>query len=275
MHHRPLSLITTLAVLSFGCAGAKPVDIGENTPAKTGESLSDYAATWDGFLEDWTFASGSDRIRLTLDKDGNGTLEAGDDVDYGTPQADVLYAQPTYYAQERPFRTLYEGFKYTVLAANVADKRLQLGVDGYEIFSSWCPLETSYLEEPPPPPDPHNPIFFQMPMNPPGTYVCNDGTIDGTIDANSATFARPGGTCNLDHPDGSQTTVDCGQEIYCAFAGAPCTCTESGCSVVPESSGFENALDGALDNSNTFTGTLVFFDVTSGNQRVTVHLERQ
>jgi hypothetical protein len=32
---------------------------------ETGERLSDYAASWDGYAEAFNFASGSDRVRLT------------------------------------------------------------------------------------------------------------------------------------------------------------------------------------------------------------------
>lgn len=274
MDHRQFTLSAVLIAATFGCAGGKPVDIGENNPAKTGERLSDYAASWDGFVEAYNFASGSDRVRVTLDESGNGTLELGEDVDYGTPQAGVAYAPPATLSPGPPVRTLREGYPYTVLAASVEASRLELAVDGFELYGDWCALQTPSLEVPPPmPPMQLHAGGVPAPMDPPGTYVCNDGTLAG----DDVRSVKSGSSCALHDADGNEIgDADCTQAVYCAYTGAPCTCTETECSVTEETENFEDRLDGALDDENTFTGTLVFADdSTTGNTRVTVHLVRQ
>src|SRR5205823_5394415 len=64
------------AGIPLGCSGGS-VNIG-NTNA-VGSKLSDYAASWDGYAEAYTFMpDSSDRVRLTISADGHGTVEVGD-----------------------------------------------------------------------------------------------------------------------------------------------------------------------------------------------------
>ncbi|HEY4392953.1 MAG TPA: hypothetical protein VGP64_02775, partial [Polyangia bacterium] len=79
---KKISLLSPALVLSAAgflgaCSGNTPVNIGNTS--MIGAQLSDYAASWDGFAETYTFSpDGSDRVRLTLDASGQGTLEIGD-----------------------------------------------------------------------------------------------------------------------------------------------------------------------------------------------------
>lgn len=46
--------------------------------------MSDYAGVWDGYAEAFTRNDGTDRIRITLDSQGMGTLNDGDPSDADT-----------------------------------------------------------------------------------------------------------------------------------------------------------------------------------------------
>src|SRR5450432_936374 len=73
---RALVALLCGAGFSAACSGGGAVNIG-NT-AVIGSQLSDYAASWDGYAEAYTFMpDGSDRVRLTIDANGQGTLEVG------------------------------------------------------------------------------------------------------------------------------------------------------------------------------------------------------
>ena len=63
---RALLALLCSAGTPLACSGGGAVNIG-NTNA-VGSQLSDYAATWDGYAEAYTFMpDGSDRVRLTID----------------------------------------------------------------------------------------------------------------------------------------------------------------------------------------------------------------
>ena len=78
-----MKTFTPFVLVAFGlfggaCSNSDPAG-GEDDPEKTGATLGDYAASWEGHVEAYTFPSGSDRVRLTLDSSGNGTLVLGED----------------------------------------------------------------------------------------------------------------------------------------------------------------------------------------------------
>lgn len=256
MHLRQLMLIN--ALFAAGCASGKPVDIGENTSAKTGEKLSDYAASWDGYAEAYNLPSGSDRVRMTLDEHGNGTVKLGEDVDYGAPQADVGYAAPAGFNELNPVpvltQALAEGFAYSAIAATVQDERLQFGADGNELYQSWCELQTDY------PPNPATP----------GEDTCEP----------SSGFGWDGSEC-LVSPNGDSilsAPIDCYKAALCEQPGQPCTCTSAGCTVLLETTLAQapNRVDGALsDGGDSFTGTLVLKIDEYNESRITIHLTRQ
>src|SRR4051812_34615530 len=77
---RNVLLLVALAS-PFACSSAtsrtseEPIDIAKG---RIGERLEDYAAHWEGYAEANSFADGSDKVRITLDASGDGTLEIGD-----------------------------------------------------------------------------------------------------------------------------------------------------------------------------------------------------
>ncbi|HTQ02403.1 MAG TPA: hypothetical protein VMI54_01055 [Polyangiaceae bacterium] len=251
MHHRHYAVLALLASASFGCSGGKPVDIGEDA---AGAKLADYAANWDGYAENYNFASGSDRVRVSLDANGRGRLEVGADVDYGTPQADVGYAPPPNGQFEGlgPPRTLFEGYPYSIVGAQVQADRLQFGADGYELFKPWCELQTGYS----------NP---GLPY-----YTCDPGTQLSSVSADST-------QCTEMTSSGSES-VDCYKWELCAQFGRPCTCSSSSCTVDLETSldETENLVDVALtDAGNSLTGTLVLLVDDFTTEQIQIYLVRQ
>jgi hypothetical protein len=76
MDHTRYSSLGLLSVMCvFGCNSAKPVDVGDTEVL--GEQLSDYAGSWEGYIEAATWSDGSDAVRIKLDAQGGGVFEIG------------------------------------------------------------------------------------------------------------------------------------------------------------------------------------------------------
>ncbi|HVZ85974.1 MAG TPA: hypothetical protein VHG72_03345 [Polyangia bacterium] len=251
---RPYHRLAALCALALAPACSKttdgPVNIG-NTQA-IGAQLSDYTANWDGYVEAYTFMSGSDRLRVTIAADGSGTVRAGD-IDVIAPPTDPNVGYPPGPMDPVPNR-LREGFLYPIRAVQVQADRIQFGIDQDEIYAAWCALQTPVLRSSP---DAGADA---------AVYGClpNLGYIGGSTD------------CALLEPDGTQQPVDC---VKLAMCEGPqiCSCTATACSLwqhVAADAGLADYLDeidGALDSTgNTLVGTLVM-----GTTRVTIHLQKQ
>lgn len=242
---RSLSLAVVLCTAGhFACSGDNPVNIGETSVV--GSQLSDYAATWDGFAEAFHFwPDGSDRVRLTIDDSGQGTLEIGDSA-LLAPPTDPNVGYPAILYPSTVGNTtgtgseisLAEGFLYSIHAATVATNRIQLGADPTELFAPWCQLQTSY--------DWNDPTIGSS------GYYCVPRFVSANLD--------PATGCSENLPDGTTVTVDCGKFNEC-FMSAVCACTSTGCTgnTVPPGSPVSQyfELDGALDSTGTtLTATL-------------------
>jgi hypothetical protein len=230
--------LVVAATSALACSSGDPVNIGENHQGKTGESLSDYGAFWDGYVEAVQFSSGSGRLRLQLDEEGHGYLELGD-IPLLAPATDpdVPYA-PEPFLGDSPNHYLQEGFRYTVLDTAVEAKRLRLSVAVNEIYGSWCELQTSY-----PRTDPSQELPF------------------GCIPP-SSTGGRRDGHCYVGNPDDpeNRTEVGCTQFEYCTGAAERqiCACTAGGCAARDNRT---LTLDAALAaNGTELTGTFVWND---------------
>jgi hypothetical protein len=245
MMQTKLILIAAGALASLACSGGDPVNIGENNPVKTGELLSDYAATWDGYVETYQFQSGSDRVRLTLDENGVGLLEVGDvpllpaptdpHVGYASAGEDPNWIAPFW---------IHEGFRYSVTDATVENSRMQLAVHNDEVFNAWCELQTSF------------------PGSEPGSYSCLP----------AGNYGKTGDECSYVTPADTQVSVDCGKVVLCMQV---CECDATGCTAPGT---VETLLDGSLaDDGETLVGTLLIKSLTDGvdTERLTVRLERQ
>jgi hypothetical protein len=252
-----------VAASMLACSGGGPVSLGNNA-AKTGETLSDYGASWDGYIEATMLASGSDRIRLQLDETGNGWLQLGD-IPLVDPPTDpnAPYPNDPNYPQFFPFGEpddfVHEGFRYTVKNAVVEEKRIRISIASYEFYNQWCELQTSYPNS-----DPNgSPAYACAPPSSTG-FQSNGNCYIGTpvIDP-----SLPHGTNAVPGPN--STEVNCTQFNYCEgpVGKTPCTCSADGCVSTDNT---VLTLDAALDNNGEdLTGTLV------DSYDYTVRLSRQ
>jgi hypothetical protein len=247
MNVKRIAIIIATTFGAAACGAQDPVDLGHDEPAKTGEFLSDYAASWDGYVEAYAFASGTDRVRLVLDENGEGYLQLGD-VPLLDPPSDPDVGYPPGVDYSFPAASLagtMEGFQYTALAASVQNRRIQFAVYGQELYADWCALQTSYYQ----------PMESQAGE---AIYSC--------IPEGGVSF---GDECSVEG-----IPFDCDKVGICVSRSA-CTCDADGCSapapMVESVTAFPTHLDGALDNAGkTLVGTLVL-----DGMRLNIRLERQ
>ena len=238
------SLVLPLVLVLSACS-SDPVDIGDDRVVKTGEKLSDYAAVWEGYAEAYTFWAESDRIRITLDENGEGTLEVGEappippatNPDVGYPEEDLGHPSA---GATGPSIELRSGFSYTILGATVEARRLRLGISLLELYTDWCEMQTPYFDE-------ESSTYHCLPVS--------SGGFDGS-------------RCYLDDPEtGDPIYADCAKIGMCS-TGRVCSCTAEGCTALSEPPRVR--LDAALERDGAeLEGTLT----VGGN--VTVRMTRQ
>lgn len=242
MNVSKLVLMLCLATSAAACSSDSEVDIGDGS---TSQGLSAYADSWDGYAEAFQFADGSDRVRLTLDENGEGVLRLGDSPLRPTPElgdaAPPLAQAPTDYAFS--------------LQAVLEDGRLRFDVDDWQPYKSWCELQT--------------PVAYSAEY--PGIYSCFRRV---------AVEPQEDGTCKT--LDSSHDIVPCNNVYVCSGF---CACTEESCtaSVLYPSASLQvsssppptvepSKFDGSLSASgDELTGTLLLLADT----RVLVKLKRQ
>jgi hypothetical protein len=254
--------ISLLALVSgiAACSGSDDkVDIGDRNVAEIGSKLTDYAGAWDGYAEAYEFPSGSDRVRITLDGNGNGSVEFGDvpplvmstDPQIGFPPIDwetelLSISGLAQDAGAMPFR---EGFEYTVADSTLEERRFRFGVEMGEIIAPWCAMQTSYAQQ--------------------GSgYLC----------APEPRAYHP--TCTVSEVQNgnpTQVAADCDWAAHCRFEH--CACDASGCSANPELGAAK--FDSTLENGGSdLVGTLSFPTVLPDGSlravttRLTVRLTR-
>ncbi len=270
-NERALTLVALLCSAGppLACSGGGAVNIG-NTSA-IGSQLSDYAATWDGYAEAYTFTpDGSDRVRLTIAANGQGTFQVGNAALLPAPtDPNVGYPAGQPDPKEGPNEGLSGGVLYPVYAAQVQENRIQAGLKPNDYYGAWCALQTPYY------------VLDGYVgtgdggMVPNFVYSCMPGAGGGTSEVGGVQQC----TVQSQSIDGSfsDQPVDCGKFALCLHN--VCACTASSCAasspVVPAGtlpSGYPVELDAALDSTGkTLTGTLAL----STDLRVTVVLTKQ
>jgi len=272
-----LAALLFLGGISLACSSSGPVSIG-NTQA-IGAKLSDYAASWDGYAEAYAFMpSGSDRVRLTIDANGQGTLRFGDGVLFPPPSdPNVGYPPPNVVVDagqnfdQYVVYTPSEGFIYPIYAAQVQTNRIQMGANINDLYDGWCAIQTPFL-------------WYTVQTTQQEGGVADGGGDGGGLGVSlyaclpyfpiSDCLVAGVSRCCLIEPNGINDPVDC-QIISLCSPGGVCSCTAAGCTghVVPAGTPLNDypvELDAALDSTGTtLTGTLVL----SGS-RITVRLQK-
>jgi hypothetical protein len=271
---RALVALLCGAGFSAACSGGGAVNIGNTTVV--GSQLSDYAASWDGYAEAYTFMpDGSDRVRLTIDANGQGTLEVGNaallppptDPNVGYPPGLVIDSP-----ELAPALTgqLVEGFLFPIYATRVQADRIQLGAQSTDLYAAWCALQTPIPS-------------YETTITPDGGIPTS---ISGASDAgvvstfytcapNLPSMISPTTGCVLINPDQTTIPIDCGKFALCE-GSLGCQCNASGCASEQVAAGtpvgnYGTELDGTLDSTGTtLTGTL-----NLDGTRVTVVLQKQ
>lgn len=202
------------------CSDNGTVDIGNN--GKTGASLVDYVDSWDGYTEAQQFVFDSDRVRLKLTGDGQGTVVLGEAQTY--PAAtDPNVGYPTnedamsVIVKQNMFRA---GFEYPVHGVKVEASRIRFTVSTNDFYKTWCELQT--------------------PVNSgqDGIYFCGPNGYRG----------NPDGTCvSLDTAAGPGAPINCVKAALCT-GQRTCACTATSCTSNGE---FSTQFDAALREQGT------------------------
>jgi hypothetical protein len=219
--------------------GASDATVGTTGIAATADASASVPTAangaWTGYIENWTFPSGSDALMLGLASEPDGGL-TGYAIFGGLP----FYSAPTDPSVGYP-NTLpdagyvsnsLEGFRYTLLDPTMAAGHLRATVDPNELYAQWCAIQ---------PPTPQ-------------------GTLEGGVPVAYSCFPPPTSTpCAPQFTDGCYTLPDGGvvpnnhlKLVLCLELGA-CNCTAAGCAGAPSTSLV--VLDVQTDGANA-TGTV-------------------
>ena len=200
------------------CSDGGSVDLGHNV----GSQLSDYAASWDGYTEAYSFYDGSDRVRITLDASGQGTLVAGTQA----APPPLMPDDPSFTAMDALVTgVVVPGLPYLIEGAHVQEQRIQLSINLKEQFRQWCSAQAP---------------------------IC-DGQSCGCLPSPTypSVSCFQGGTCTAPNPTTGQT--DTFSQTRFVLCGT-CSCTAAGCSIGEATT----LLDAALENGGTqLVGTLL------------------
>jgi hypothetical protein len=245
-------LVVTTVALVAGCTGKKldvggnaggagpattgggPVSTGGGSPG-TGGSTSGgqpgrgwpsedecaggaqlpIVGTWQGYVENFEFFSGSDAVDLVISHAnasnvcGKLTFGMGTppppptDPDVGYPPGEFDGGAP--FPPSREVRG-FEGVPMTLLEGHVSDPRLQFKTTTSELWRAWCELQTPYRQE-----APGEESYMCVPFAHQYRYSPDTG-------------------CIIDSPSGG-VPVDCGKLVLCSHG--ICFCTASGCTADP------------------------------------------
>ncbi len=187
---------------------------------------------WEGYVEAYTFASGSDRVRLVLDSaTGDGPRTGTVTFGMGTPPAPATDPLVGYPPGGRLYeQRFFEGFAYPLESGTRTGRRTQVGWSLNSMWEAWCQLQTPYEQE--------------------GSWNC--------LPYGSAylTEYSEGGFCAYGVPhEETFVPVDCGQLGLC-IERPVCTCTAAGCNYWPVAG---SSMDFTA-SGDTATGTLLLLD---------------
>lgn len=223
----PLLTIT----LALGCSSS-PENLGDGEVTVDKAELGSYAAAWDGYVEAYSFPSGTDRVHVTLDANGHGSFRVGDgplsppptDPSVGYPEA--LREAPDVGSVVDYTTRIYDGIAYPVDNTRIESERIRFNFEPHSAFTAWCELQTPTLD----------------PGATPAVFSC----------APSA-WGYNGTSCTVSVPGNFEEPFDCGKLNIC---NSGCSCDATSCTSRAAYSAIE--LDAALDDSgHNLVGTLL------------------
>lgn len=240
-HLRPtLFVLGSLVLGQLGCSTDSTVELA----GPQGAALKDYAAAWDGHAEAYSFDTtngGTDRVRITVNSDGTGTLRVGD-IPLYPPATNFDVGYPV---GANASWNLFAGVTYPLHSVRVEKDRLRFTVERTDFLADWCAHQTPYGDDP----------------SSPSRYLCIPLPYMG----------QPDGTWAVtDRQTGQLTPIDWLKVQECL---SMCTCSATGCVSGPSDKNNFPALefDGALDqNGKNLVGTIVM----AADTRVTLRLAR-
>lgn len=210
---RVLTVLIPLAGLQ-ACSEDGNVDLGTSV---TGAVLSDYVDEWDGYTEATQLVFGSDRIRVRITGDGQGTLVLGESQTY-PPATDPNVGYPP---NEDPMSARVKqgafrpGMEYPLHGVKVESKRIRFTISANDFYKSWCELQTP------------------VPTEDPNFFFCGPSGYTGSPEG---CFAGDTGT-----------PIDCGKAALCAGPGV-CACTATSCT---SNQDYNTQFDAALREDGT------------------------
>lgn len=167
--------------------------------------------SWIGYVENYTFPSGSDVIKLSFAYDSNGQVVGQVILGNGTPPApatDPNVGYPPGFTGPIYEPTEIEGFAYSIVGGTLAGSRLRFTIEGTEPWAGWCALQT-----------------------PP-----SDGSSGCLPNLSRAEISQA--QCSYTTTSGATSAVDCGKWYLCegpmgTSAASVCFCTSTGCGARP------------------------------------------
>jgi hypothetical protein len=170
--------------------------------------------SWTGYIENYTFPSGSDQLKLTFATDPSGNVvgaivfgqgtppPAATDPNVGYPPELVSNPNDPSVAVVLAEQNVDEGYPYSVDDGLLTSQRLRFKVPLVQLWAGWCALQT-------PPSD--------------GSHFCLPSW-------NSRTSST---ACAQQNPKTNQwVPVDCDKLWLCSI-DTPCVCSASGCAADP------------------------------------------
>jgi hypothetical protein len=262
VHMRTIIFRVFLLQMSLSACSGAIADVGSDSgtdagnwdsPAgDAGDAMLDSASeqvppspidgVWKGYIESFTFPSGSDAVVLSLKASGGavvGTAVFGN-APTPTPATDPNGPYPANYHMTTPFHG--EGFAFTLLGGTFDGTRFRGGVMTLELFASWCSIQTKTYEFAPDS----------------GVYSClpNWGY---SSNFNTCTSTNPGNPSD-------KLVYDCEKLDLCN--GGACACTMKGCAPLMLVAPGDITFDLMLQSSSMDGSTVAF-----GGKNV--HLKKQ
>lgn len=129
-----------------GCSGGK-VDIGDEGQGNTGSGsskLAAFAGSWDGEVDLWEADSGSNRVRIELDADGQGTVRFGDRPIESAPDH-PFPDDASLPDSDSPSSDPLESVLYPVREPMLDEGRLEFFVELGDILDDFCAMQAGIM----------------------------------------------------------------------------------------------------------------------------------